>query len=56
MTHYRAGQFAAAFAAFQKACDLGLNDKLTQVFLSRCTQLQQTPPESWNGVFVMTTK
>ena len=56
MTHYRAGQFAAAFAAFQKACDLGLNDKLTQVFLTRCTQLQQTPPETWNGVFVMTTK
>jgi adenylate cyclase len=56
MTHYRAGRFEEAGKAFQSACDLGLNDKLTQVFLTRCVQLQQTPPETWNGVFVMTTK
>lgn len=56
MTHYRSGDFTAATTAFQQACELGLNDKLTQVFLARCVQLQQTPPESWNGVFVMTTK
>lgn len=56
MTHYRAGRFAEAAAQFQTACDHGLNDKLTQVFMTRCAQLLQTPPESWNGVFVMTTK
>jgi adenylate cyclase len=56
MVHYRAGRFAKAATAFQQACDLGLNDKLTQVFVTRSAQLLQTPPESWNGVFVMTTK
>jgi adenylate cyclase len=56
MAHYRAGRFTEAAGAFQQACDLGLNDKLTQVFVTRCAQLMQTPPEAWNGVFVMTTK
>ena len=56
MTHYRDGRFSEATTAFQKAFDLGLNDKLTQVFLTRCTQLAASPPAEWNGVFVMTTK
>lgn len=56
MAHYRAGRFAEAATAFQQAFDLGLNDKLTQVFLTRCTQLASSPPAEWNGVFVMTTK
>jgi adenylate cyclase len=56
MTHYRAGRFTEAATAFQRACDLGLDDKLTQVFLTRCTQLASSPPTEWNGVFVMTTK
>lgn len=56
MGHYRAGRFTEAAAAFQRASDLGLNDKLTQVFLARCVQLVANPPVDWNGVFVMTTK
>lgn len=56
MIHYRAGRFQEAAAAFQQGSDLGLNDKLTQVFQSRCAQLIENPPADWKGVFVMTTK
>ncbi len=53
---YRAGRFASAAGSFQQSCELGLNDKLTQVYLARCSQLIANPPEEWNGVFMMTTK
>lgn len=56
MVHYRAGRFQEAAAAFQQGSDLGLNDKLTQVFLLRCAQLIENPPADWKGVLVMTTK
>ena len=56
ITHYRSGCFEQATGAFQRACALGLDDALTQVYLSRCSELAAHPPADWHGVFVMTTK
>jgi adenylate cyclase len=54
--HYRAGRFDEAQAAFLDCVDAGLDDKLTHVYLDRCQQLRETPPEKWDGVYVMTKK
>lgn len=53
---YRARQFAEAAAAFEKSLQFQ-NDQLTEMYLKRCRELMQNPPDSsWNGVFVMTKK
>jgi adenylate cyclase len=54
--HYRAGRFDEAQTAFLDCVDAGLDDKLTHVYLDRCQQLREHPPEKWDGVFVMTKK
>jgi adenylate cyclase len=54
--HYRAGRFDEAQAAFLDCVDAGLDDKLTHIYLDRCQQLRENPPEKWDGVYVMTKK
>lgn len=49
-------RFAEAEAAFMQAKAEGLDDKLTNVYIERCQELQAHPPEHWDGVFKMTKK
>ena len=56
VVHYRAGRFKEALEAFERAAAADLNDKLTNVYRERCKSLIASPPENWNGVFVMTAK
>jgi adenylate cyclase len=56
MRFYRQGRFADAQWIFQQAAKDGLEDDLTRVFIKRCADLQETPPENWDGVFTMTKK
>jgi adenylate cyclase len=56
MKLYREGRFTDALATFDQAASEGLDDKLTHVYQDRCRELIAHPPESWNGVFVMTKK
>lgn len=53
---YRKGDFAESLTKLNQAASEGLNDYLTQVYINRCTALIGTPPETWDGVFVMTKK
>lgn len=53
---YRKGNFPEAKECFQAAAALGLMDKLTQLYLDRVEQLLHAPPETWDGVYVMTKK
>lgn len=53
---YREGKFPEALARLNQAASEGLNDYLTQVYIDRCKDLIETPPENWTGVYVMTKK
>lgn len=53
---YRAGDFAAATASFQAAASLGLDDTLTTLYLQRCQDLVDHPPESWDGTYTLKSK
>ena len=53
---YREGKFPEALAKFHQAASEGLNDYLTKVYIDRCNDLIETPPENWTGVYVMTKK
>lgn len=51
---YKKGQFSWAKAIFEK---LALLDPPSEMYVSRCLQLQKTPPsESWDGVWEMKEK
>ncbi len=56
IAQYRAGDFEAAIQSLHEAAELGMDDKLTQVYLSRCAELTAQPPADWDGVYVMTKK
>ncbi|MCE9520583.1 MAG: adenylate/guanylate cyclase domain-containing protein [Verrucomicrobia bacterium] len=56
MIHYRAGRFSEALDAMKRAAASGLNDALTAVYVERCESLMASPPENWNGVYVMKKK
>ncbi len=53
---YREGRFADALRLFQQTQKDGLDDKLTHLYIERCEAMIATPPEKWDGVFVMTKK
>lgn len=56
MQLYREGAFTKALEAFRAAAAEGLDDELTDVFIKRCEALAAAPPETWDGVFIMTKK
>jgi len=56
MRAYRQGDFDDARSLFEQAAADGLADELTSVFRKRCTELAETPPETWDGVYTMTKK
>ena len=57
ITLYRPpADFAAAAKSFEEAAALGMDDKLTHVYLDRCAELLAHPPADWDGVYVMTKK
>lgn len=53
---YRSGDFASAHSCFRDAAQSGLNDYLTAEYLKRCARLIEHPPESWTGVYTLTSK
>ncbi len=57
MTKYRAGRWDAAIGAFQAALSLHPEDRLSQIYIQRCTTLKANPPGGdWDGVWVMEDK
>lgn len=53
LEQYYAGDFVAAESTMAEIAD---EDPPAQNYLSRCREFQQSPPTSWNGVWVMTSK
>jgi adenylate cyclase len=53
---YREGKFQEASVAFTEAASADLDDYLTHEYQDRCAELIANPPESWNGVYIMTKK
>ena len=54
---YRQREFASAAKLFEESLSRQPEDYLCAMYLARCrTLLENTPSESWNGVFVMTKK
>jgi adenylate cyclase len=56
MVCYRQGRFEDALDYFKNAAAEGMDDDLTELFKRRCTALIERPPESWDGVYIMTHK
>jgi adenylate cyclase len=54
---YRTGDFAGAAARWREVLEEAPGDKLTEVFLARCAELQKLPPTGdWTGVYEMQSK
>jgi len=57
MTLYRAGEFTAAEKAWHEVLDQAPGDGISEVFLTRCVELQKEPPAApWTGVYEMKSK
>lgn len=55
--HYRQQKWYEAQELFSRALDLNPNDFVSQLFLSRCANYIDSPPDTgWDGVFDMKTK
>ena len=55
--HYHKQAWSEALAAFSKALDLNPTDTVSKLYIERCQDYLETPPEAgWDGVFVMKTK
>ncbi len=54
--YYRKANWDRAIKSFNDALHANPNDKLSQKYIDRCLALKKSPPDDWNGVFVMTTK
>ena len=54
---YRQMKWDMAVEAFKEVLDLNPKDRLTQMYVERCEQMKESPPnEGWDGVWVMKTK
>lgn len=54
---YQSGDFAEALATFETCASLNPNDRMTALYIERCTHFLAAPPEGeWDGVCVMTSK
>jgi adenylate cyclase len=55
--HYRRGDWARARRGFEEALRINPADRLPQLYLERCAQLEARPPDpGWDGVWVMSSK
>jgi adenylate cyclase len=57
LSYYRRREWDRALRAFTEALGLNPQDRLTKIYIDRCTQMKLHPPSpDWNGVWVMKTK
>ena len=53
---YRAGRFAAAQSKFAEVEEMLKANALPRIYCERCRVLVESPPDDWNGVWIMKTK
>lgn len=57
LNFYRERKFDEAIDKFKKAVEIHPEDYPSKMYLKRCQELKQNPPdENWDGVFIMKTK
>jgi adenylate cyclase len=56
ISNYRRGAWDAAIGSFQRCLRAHPTDVLSATYVERCEQLRADPPETWDGVWVMTSK
>ena len=54
--NYRRGAWDAAIGSFQRCLHAHPGDSLSAIYIDRCEQLRTHPPETWDGIWVMTSK
>ncbi len=54
---YRRNRFDSAIHSFNKVLELNPNDGLSRLYVNRCEQLLDNPPDgNWDGVWILTEK
>ena len=53
---YRKGSWDDAIGAFRKILERCPDEHPAAIYIERCEKLKAHPPESWDGVYTMTTK
>ena len=56
LREYRNGNWWSALKGFEEVTAMRGHDRPSMVFIERCERLLKTPPDSWDGVWTMTTK
>lgn len=57
LTAYKLRKWDEAIRSFEAALKIDPNDGPSEVYLDRAKQyLESPPPDSWDGIFVMTSK
>jgi adenylate cyclase len=55
--HYHNKAWKDAISAFEKAVAINPNDEVSKLYIERCSEYYQIPPDDgWDGVFVMKSK
>ncbi len=53
---YRSGEWDRAIESFERSLAANPADALSAMYIERCQTLRASPPDSWDGVWVMTSK
>ncbi|MDC2966133.1 GAF domain-containing protein [Alphaproteobacteria bacterium] len=53
---YISGDFEQAITSFKECLKINSEDKLSETYIDRCTQLISQRPKNWDGVWVMKSK
>lgn len=53
---FAAGRWDDAIAAFRAALTLHPSDRLSEIYIERCTYMKANPPDDWDGVWRLETK
>jgi len=54
--YYRDGDWDRAIKQFTDALAANPKDRLSEIYINRCKQLKENPPEDWDGILIMTSK
>jgi len=53
---YKKGEWEEAAEVFRQALEVRPGDSVSGLYIRRCNELKNSPPEAWDGVFTMKTK
>jgi adenylate cyclase len=55
-THYKAGNWNKAITSFKESLKLHPEDKLSSIYVERCTAMEKNPPKDWDGILKLESK